>query len=271
MKFYFADGIKLLTFLLLCDTSMAGGLSATNQLEKIWSEQQGVKLINAAHGGHYRAQLALADLALRQEASANTDWTEYWLEQAAKSSRPEALYLLAKVLMLKDPERQNFSRAIELLEQSAEQEWIPAQVLLADLIYDQAPQRALAWYHAAADMNNSQAQLRLGKMAFLKQEYDQALYWLNKAAEIESQALFLTAAIHMQNLSSYQQGVEVISLLSRAYDRGYKPALLLLARCYAEGVGVEQSTRYTRELLHTAINEGVPEAEACYSAIHSMA
>lgn len=231
-----------------------------------WYRQQATSLVEAAESGHYRAQLSLADKALLSIDSGSDkeqlQWAVYWLEKAAQSGRPEAQYLLAKALLLQTrSDTDKRGNALSMLRDSAEQDWVPAQVLLADQIRESDPDEAISWLRRAAGLNSSVAQLALGRLAYRGGQYPEALGWLKRASKDQAEALALMASIRMSESLSYHEGVETVSLLSRAYDGGFDPALLLLAQCYALGIGVDVSLRSARRYLLMAVDKKVPEAQ----------
>lgn len=98
-------------------------------------------------------------------------------DQAAELERAKGFY-----------DKQQMVDAFDLMKKLAEQNYLPAQARLGEMLdYTEADEEAVGWYLMAAFQGNAEGAYGLGKMyqsgEGIKKELGQALFWFRFAAE----------------------------------------------------------------------------------------
>jgi len=197
----------------------------------------------AANAGHLRAEINIGILYMRgQGVSRDLVQARAWLEKAAASDNPEALYALG--------------RAMETGEGNA----------LAD------PLRAADLYRRAAEKGNALAALRYG-LALMdgvgaKRDAAAAQRWLIQAQEsgVPEAALALADMSARTPPSRDKAANEKILRLAVSWYEvaaraGVPSAQFKLANAYLAGAGVERDAAKAQNWYLRAAQQGLPEAQ----------
>lgn len=135
--------------------------------------------------------------------------------------------------------------AMSSLRKAADQGHAPSQALLADIL-DKAEfnEEAIEYYRKSADQGNAQGQYGLGTMYLagegVNRDVEKALFWFTRAAEKNHvDAVKGCAQIHLARLANASANTmadpTVISMIERAADHRYLPAMDWLAGAYRNG------------------------------------
>lgn len=128
------------------------------------------------------------------------------------------------------------------------------------------PKKAQRLLEEAAELGHVQAQFRLAMQYYegdcaigLKQDYKEAAYWLEKAAEQDDNFAQYYLGLCYQNGEGVERDYEkAVSLFRRAADREYPQAeaIFELGRCYEEGLGVPKDMTLAVRTYEKAAQEG---------------
>ncbi|MFA6302068.1 MAG: SEL1-like repeat protein [Legionella sp.] len=164
--------------------------------------------IDAAKNGNAIAQFTLAENFIDSRHSSNAKLGLIWLTKSAASGNPKALTRLAAVYGEGKLVPKDVSKAKELLNKALEQNFVPAMIAMGDLTLSEGDyQQAINWYNKGANVQNTQAYLHLAK-AYLQDKspiYDAnaGFLWTLKAAQSGS----IQAKNDLAQL--YQKGIGV--------------------------------------------------------------
>jgi TPR repeat protein len=158
----------------------------------------------------------------------------YWYSQANSQNQPEAQYELA-MLLFKDVWDMN-ENPVVMLNKSAEQDFVPAQLALANIYREgkKVPKdesAAFQWYLRAAKLADPQAYYQIG-LAFI---YGQ-----------------------LKQPKNRDLGADY---LKQSAELGYMPAQYILASLYLDGNEVLGSRQQAMDYLMTAANAGWVDAQ----------
>ena len=143
---------------------------------------------------------------------------------------------------IREYEQGNLIDAMALLNQSAEQGYLPAQVRLG-YILDQAEENeaAVEWFRSAADANDPAAQLGLAKMYAkgegLEKNNELAVQWLRRAvAQDYPPAMSIYAyALERGEMGLTPDPAQALHLFQRAGETQDNVAMTRLVRAYRSG------------------------------------
>jgi TPR repeat protein len=109
-------------------------------------------------------------------------------EAAAQKGNPEAQYTLGFMYRDGRGTRRDDSKAMAWYRKAAEQGYAPAEYNLG-LMYAQGdgtkadPAAAQRWFRRAADHGSVEARVKLGEIAVLEEQFEEAFLWFSKAAD----------------------------------------------------------------------------------------
>lgn len=167
--------------------------------------------IEAAKNGNSIAQYELARHFLSSKQASNKKLGFIWLQKAVNSGNPRAQVELANLFLTGQLVAQDSIKANELLLQSAQQNYVPAMLKLANIaIANQAWNDAVSWYQKAAAKGSKKAQ------------YLEAKLYLTESSPL------------------YNRETGYINMLKMAQDN-YAPAQKNLADLYKQGIGTEKN------------------------------
>lgn len=169
-------------------------------------------------------------------------------------------------------EQGKISRALELLEGLANLGDVEAIEILGFMYLkgDGVPEddeKALAWFHIAADAGGSHAQIALGMMHLngwgVPESPENAVRWFRLAAEQGSaNALGVPGAMYAQGAGVEQDYDVAFELTQRAAKMGDASAQNNLGILYEEGLGVEKDIGKALEWFYRATEQGHEDAAA---------
>lgn len=142
--------------------------------------------------------------------------------------------------------------AMDWLRKAADQEYAPAQVLLA-YIMDKAEENeaAIELYRAAAEQGNVEGELGLGVMYAagegVERDQEQALYWIQRSAEHgHAPAMEVLAGVYLRGeLGLPVNRDRAVSLLQQAADSGHAPAKVRLEEMMTDSSSSESGKQET--------------------------
>ncbi len=144
--------------------------------------------IEAAKQGNAIAQYVLSEHFFESRASSNRRLGRIWLNKSAEEGKnPLAQYDLARLYWQGKEFRRDTSKAMELYQASAKQNYIPAMLALAAIaVENKDMQQAESWYKKAAENNNAPAMLALASLyldeASALHDDKLGFLWMQKAA-----------------------------------------------------------------------------------------
>lgn len=166
--------------------------------------------------------------------------------------------------------RQDYSKAVELLEKSAELGNSVAMFNLGSTYYacvgvQKNLSKALAFYQQAADLGDANSMFKLGQMNEAdeggKQNYTKAAEWFQKAVDLG----WVKAMESLANMYEHGRGVQKnlsksVELEHKAADFGSATAIFNLGRKYNFGEGVVQNVSKAEQLYKKAADLGSAHA-----------
>lgn len=189
-------------------------------------------LSQAAEDGDVCSLKLLASLHFRGEIEdANSSTGELFLRKATKQYDPEALFMLATRLLKKG--EAEYVEIVQLLEQSAEQNYAPAESLLGCFylegeLVEADESRGLSLLMRAAKKGNTRAQLVLGE--------------------------------HLIAKESEKEKLQAVCYFASAAKQGDADAMMSLAECYRDGIGIAANQKSYLEWLNKAEAADAPYA-----------
>ncbi|MDQ9020612.1 sel1 repeat family protein [Acinetobacter sichuanensis] len=217
-------------------------------------------LIKAAQLGHVDASYWAAAQNLRKADEMNEGAKQQELKQqafkffeyAALNHYIPAQYSYAQCLRTGIGTEKNFEHGVQWLERAAQNNNADAQFELAMLIAVEHPQH-LALLQAAANNRHVQAMLCMAVHEQQKEQFGQALQWLDLAKDADSaRAYYLLAQMYGNG-----QGVEAdpkqrVALLIKAAERGDVDAYFELYQAYSQGLGIRKNKKNAVKYLDLA-------------------
>ena len=172
---------------------------------------------------------------------------------------------------MQDLERGNYTKAVSLLEKSANQDYTEAQVELG-MIYNageggmQDYTKAAFWYQKAAEKGNVNAQCSLAYLYMMGQGVTQnsvaAVEWYQKAAlqgdAVAQYNLGMAYAIGEGTIQNYEKAIE---WLTKSAEQGNAKAQYNLGLNYYNGQGVLQDYAKAIEWFQKAADQKSAEAQ----------
>ncbi|MGZ3732334.1 MAG: tetratricopeptide repeat protein, partial [Parachlamydiaceae bacterium] len=189
-------------------------------------------LSQAAEEGDVSSLKLLASMHFKGEIKgADPKTGEFFLRRASKKKDPEALLKLAMHLLKK--EGAEWNEIVRLFEESAEQNYAPAELFLGLFYLDGGPvevdeSRGLSLLIRAAKHGMADAQLILGE--------------------------------HLIAKESAKEKLQAVGYFASAAKRGDGKAMMWLAYCYRDGIGIPRNQSSYLEWLNKAEAEDVTEA-----------
>lgn len=196
-------------------------------------------LLMASEKGHGLSMLTLGRLYREGTVLTKDDSKAlYWYAQANAQRHPEAQYELA-MLVLNGVWKMN-EDPIELLQQSAEQQYVPAQLALAKIYQEgqKVPRndhKAFEWYLAAAKQGDPQAYCQIG-LCFIHGQLSQpknrdlGAEYLKQSADLEYMpAQYTLASLYLEGIPVLENRKQAMDYLMQAANAGWTDAQLKLA------------------------------------------
>ena len=194
------------------------------------------------------------------------------LRELAKQGHAEAQFLLALMHIEKSfGVDQDFEKAFQWFERSAEQGHVKAQTALASMYEggkgtERDWDKAYHWYEKAAEQGGIKAQLDLAIMYFngegVEQDYGKAFQWLEKAAEQGySWAQFSLGNMYFNGEGVEQDYGKAFQWLEKAAEQGDIKAQTVLGNMYFYGVRVEQGFQEAVYWYEKAAEQGDSDAQ----------
>ena len=205
-------------------------------------------LEKAAKQGHSDAQLRLS-WAYRDGEGVAKDHIKatYWLEKAAPYE-PIAVRQLARLYLEGDSTVRNIDKAILLFEQIAAVDYTKKQ-------YSNRFTRKIDFERKI------EAQIQLGDIYFELKDYEKAIYWYEKAAQVTYEDKYSTVQERLDN-------IEEIMKKTHAYSRGSIWAQFQLGNMYYDGIGVKQDFRESTHWYLQVANHDPLSSEKFIQAIN---
>ena len=107
------------------------------------------------------------------------------LNMIKQAENPISKYYLGRFILRKSYEKNN-SEGIRLIKKAAEDDYLPAVVLMGYLSYFDNKEEGLTWSLKATDRRDPTAQSILGLHYLMSENYEEALTWFNKSAKQNS-------------------------------------------------------------------------------------
>ena len=257
------------------DTTAQFGLG-TYLLQK--GEPEGLELVwIAAHGGHDRAQMRLADLIRKGEQGMPPDPVRAakWLEVAAGQGNARAMIALGEALQSGNGVRRDPRKAARYFQRAAQagnrqgETWY-AICLLDGVGVRQNPAEAVVWLEKAARRGFPVAQYILGLCLHggfggIPMDKPAAIRWFEVAAPSQSQAGVFLGYCYFTGDGVEQDKGRAVKLFERAAKSGSVPAQLWLAYCFAHGEGVTMDCAQARKWAQAAADQGSAAGKAMLS------
>jgi TPR repeat protein len=139
--------------------------------------------------------------------------------------------------------KQDKAKAINLIKEIAEQEYILAEYALALFYADKHDNEieSYNWFRKAAEHGFVPAQNKLGSFYYNNRDYPQAFKWYRKAAEQgDAEAQDSLGGYYEHGRGVSQNYAEAIKWYQKAAEQGYFNALTKLGEFYEIGKGVSQ-------------------------------
>lgn len=191
----------------------------------------------------------------------------FHLQLKSDAGDKEAQASLAFMYLKKCGVEKSISKAMELYEESAKQDYGPAQNKLGCLYVKKGDnESAVKWFRLAATQEHPISLRNLGYMYQgghgVKQSNEEAAKLYEKAAAHG----VASAQNDLGRMYALGQGVahsseKAAELYQLAVNQNYLPAIPNLARAYTQGWGVEPSFSKAFELFQQAANQGCAESK----------
>ena len=223
---------------------------------RIELELQSLEQLNTQEFLNRVAALAADRLAKKQGPAVNPDWAE--VTWRADNGGAVGQFELSGHLDWQDP-----ARALELLMQSAEKGYAPAQEKLGLHFHRQKNYaEAEKWFSRAAGQGLASAQDRLGVHYYQRKDYAKAVAWFRKAAGQGCRHGERDLALcYYGGLGVVRDYAEAVKLLRPSADVGDYKAERYLGKCYKYGRGVPENPEKARYWLERASNRGDGKAQ----------
>lgn len=178
------------------------------------------------------------------------NYIEKRLLHIADDAHPETQFLLARLYLL--PQFKQLKEAIDLLETLAEQDWLPAILLLAEL----KPNSDELYLHNAAELGSAKAQYLLGVKQQQQDNFDQAFVYYRQAALSQ----YLPAIMAMaENAKEQGDFAEALYWYNHGMNLGDEKATESLVVFYATGTGTPINVVQSIKLMQL---RGISELDA---------
>jgi len=113
---------------------------------------------------------------------------------------------------------------------------------------------AIAYYRKAAEAGHVPAQTRLAYLLNVAEQNEEALEWYRKAAAAgDAEAEFYLAGMYAEGDGTAQDPGEALRLFTASADRGYAPAIRVMAAAYEQG---KMGLRIDYEAARTWLDKG---------------
>ncbi|HZP88687.1 MAG TPA: SEL1-like repeat protein [Burkholderiales bacterium] len=225
--------------------------------------------LRAASAGHVPAQVRLGVLFTQDFAQAglerNVEQARHWLKRAADANDPEAMHLLAKLLLERSSPIFDPTAASSLLQQAADRGCAAACnelgvcYSLGEVVgRDQA--RAYDLFLRGAHLGDPHAQYNVARCYAegegVQSDATQALHWFRQAANrgLLDGALELARMLLEEGRSQENMG-DGLSVLKQAADAGHAQAQYEFARQLERGAGAEPDFLSALHYLHEAADQ----------------
>ncbi len=236
-------------------------LISTPGFDQAWRAEQSLaptlylKEITAkAESGDNNARWWLVDqFSLESSPFYNPEKALYWLRMVADQDRPDAQYRLGKWLLEHDQIAHN--EAISLLREAAQQDWVPAMLLLFARAYV-SQDEAGTWLERAASLGNAEAQFHYGLKLFQSEKNQLASRFLWLSAEQNYLPAIEQILVRPQSQLDAEEG-RVWSLLMGLLQLQSEEALkIFLSQCS------DQYRAKYRRVVIALVEQGMPELDA---------
>ena len=211
----------------------------------------------------------LGDIVKRDPAEAVRLW-----QIAADQGHPGALYNLGWCYADGEGVKQNTAQAFKLWLQAAEKGDSAAQLNCARCYRDgreteRNMKEAIKWYRKAADAGMPRAMFELAQILLTEKEKEkentkEVLKWLTIAADEAEmpEAQVLLGLYLMVPESEFFNPQDAVRRFTAAANKDHPVAQYMLGVIYYEGMGVEPDRNKAIDLLQTAADNNLPEAQA---------
>ncbi|MCA9056257.1 MAG: SEL1-like repeat protein, partial [Planctomycetaceae bacterium] len=190
-----------------------------------------------------------------------------WLWKSAAQEYQPALGRLGECYLTGEGVAVEQNAGLKLLTQAAETGDPMFMTRLADLLAEgkhlPADQDAsFNWYYRAALQDDPDAQRELMEIYQDAKEFDEALTWLQKAAEQgDPTCQSLLGVWHLNGFQVRKDAALAVEWFQRAADQGFATAQNNLGSCYHEGTGVAKDPQKAVEFFRRAADQGVRSAQ----------
>lgn len=230
------------------------GVSQNSKMAAYWFEK-------AVNQGDSLSQNQLGELFLNNVKIQDFKKAFYWHQKAANQGSADSQNALGYMLLEGKGVEQDYVSAVMWFRKSADQGQKEAQCNLAHMYahglgVDQDVEKALNLYLKIANDGVVIAQNNLGALYLELKEYEQAYYWLEKAASQGFSKAFESLGyllIWHRDPPDYQNG---LLWLAKAAERGQMLAQVCLGGLYLLGQGVAEDLTKAVEWLQKAADQG---------------
>ncbi|OJV96148.1 MAG: hypothetical protein BGO43_04675 [Gammaproteobacteria bacterium 39-13] len=227
--------------------------------------------LKSAEHGNVQAYIRLGDMFYFSEFG-KQDYPQaaMWYKKAAEFGDPYAEFQYGAMLASGTGVPQNDKKAFYWLEESAQQDFTPAQSLLGRLWYatkrKENYEKAYKWLQRASFKGDSLASLTLGKMyrqgRGVSRNFRESAYYFQKAmpGPGTTQAEALIGLSYHQGLGKPKNYRLAAMCYTKAAMQGNIMAQFNLSTLYAQGKGVEKSLVKAYAWADIAANSGLHSA-----------
>lgn len=167
---------------------------------------------------------------------------ERYLSESANLGNKYAQYMLAKAYL---SEKRKTDVAMELLNKSAEQDYIHAQYKLGKLLLDTDEEQAEKWFRKSAEKGYKYSQYQLGKM-YIKNNPDEAKKWLELSAKQNCQCA-IALLDYLENYDKMSEKKTKRKKIHKEYNRSFLRSGFNTN--YALNRLINQMESHTRQLI----------------------
>ncbi|MHA1550192.1 MAG: tetratricopeptide repeat protein [Alphaproteobacteria bacterium] len=121
-----------------------------------------------------------------------------------------------------------------------------------------------------AKRGDLQAQYGYAMQFFSQEQYDQYIFWMQKAAEQDSMRANFHLGVFYKDSMSYQNNEKAEKYLKEAAEKENKQALLILGKMYKDGVATTQDYKKAFHYLKKSADKGDREASFYVATLYAL-
>ncbi len=199
-------------------------------------------------------------------------------EELAAQGDASAQFRLGRMYLNGDGVNQDYAKAFEWYQKSANQGNNEAQTLMGHMYYDgkgvnQDYTKAFEWFQKAANQGQPLAQIFLGFMYYdgegVRQDYAKAFEWFQKAAnQGVNEAQSRLGKMYSRGEGVRQDYAKAAEWHRKSANQGNTTSQMLLGFMLATGDGVQQNESEAKEWFGKACDRGVQDGCEMYKELN---